>query len=466
MQDYVDTCRNYSVGGFDLSTKGEQILKKVLIANRGEIALRIMKTCHEMGVETVAIYSDADQQLPFVNNATVSHRIGEAPVLKSYLQMDKILEIAQMEHVDAIHPGYGFLSENAAFAKAVAERSMVFVGPSPSLISLMGDKVKARQTMIEAGIPVVPGSNESIRTIEEACTLALEYGYPVMLKASGGGGGIGMICCNSEEELQKAFHATKTRAKTYFGNEEVFIEKFIPNARHIEVQIFGDHHGNVVHLFERDCSIQRRNQKVIEETPSPFLSNETREKICHAAKKAAEYVNYTNAGTIEFIVDEEENFYFLEMNTRLQVEHAITEMITNIDLVKWQILVARGEKLPLSQDDILSSGHSIEFRVYAEDPVKFFPSPGKIEEYTFPDNDPNVRVDNGYEKGTIVTPFYDPMIAKIIVNGDSRKETIQSAKEYLNQIVIKGIKTNIPLFQRIINEESFLKGEYTTKYLN
>lgn len=466
MQDYVDTCRNYMMGGFDLSTKGEKILKKVLIANRGEIALRIMKTCHEMGIETVAIYSDADQQLPFVKNATVAHRIGEAPVIKSYLQMDKILEIAEKEHVDAIHPGYGFLSENATFAKAIAERSMVFIGPSPSIISLMGDKVKARQTMIEAGVPVVPGSNEGIQTIEEACTLAAEYGYPVMLKASGGGGGIGMIRCNSEEELQKAFHATKTRAKTYFGNDEVFIEKFIPNARHIEVQIFGDHHGNIVHLFERDCSIQRRNQKVIEETPSPFLSNETREKICHAAKRAAEYVHYTNAGTIEFIVDEEENFYFLEMNTRLQVEHAITEMITNTDLVKWQILVARGEKLPLTQDDILSSGHSIEFRVYAEDPVKFFPSPGRIEEYTLPENVPNVRVDNGYVKGTTVTPFYDPMIAKIIVDGNSRKETIQTAKDYLNQIVIKGIKTNIPLFQRIINEESFLKGEYTTKYLN
>ncbi|MEH7386837.1 biotin carboxylase N-terminal domain-containing protein, partial [Bacillus sp. JJ1521] len=314
-------------------------MKKVLIANRGEIASRIIKTYLKMGIETVAIYSDADQELPFVKNATVAHRIGEPPVMKSYLQMDKIIEIAEREQVDAIHPGYGFLSENAIFAKSVANKGIVFIGPTPQVITLMGDKVKARQTMIDAGVPVVPGSDKGIQTIEEALDLAKKFGYPVMLKASGGGGGIGMVCCHSENDLQKAFQTTKTRAKTYFGNDEMFIEKFIPNARHIEVQIFGDHHGNIVHLFERDCSIQRRNQKVIEETPSPFLSKETREKICHAAKKAAEYVDYTNAGTIEFIVDEQENFYFLEMNTRLQVEHAITEMITNLDLVEWQLLV-------------------------------------------------------------------------------------------------------------------------------
>ncbi|MEH7234879.1 acetyl-CoA carboxylase biotin carboxylase subunit [Bacillus sp. JJ1562] len=440
-------------------------MKKVLIANRGEIASRIIKTCHEMGIETVAVYSDADQELPFVKNATVAHRIGEPPVMKSYLQMDKILEIAEQEKVDAIHPGYGFLSENTIFAKAVAKRGIIFIGPTPQVISLMGDKVKARQTMIEAGVPVVPGSDRSIQAIEEAMKLAAEYGYPVMLKASGGGGGIGMVCCHSEQELQKAFQTTKTRAKSYFGNDEMFIEKFIPNARHIEVQIFGDHHGNMVHLFERDCSIQRRNQKVIEETPSPFLSDETREEICNAAIKAAKFVDYTNAGTIEFIVDEQENFYFLEMNTRLQVEHAITEMITNLDLVKWQLLVANGEKLPLSQKEISHEGHSIEFRVYAEDPIKFFPSPGKIEEFTLPHNDKGVRVDNGYETGTTVTPFYDPMIAKIIVKANNRPEAIQTAKAYFNQIVIKGIKTNIPLFQEIINEDSYLKGEYTTNYL-
>ncbi|MEH7222452.1 acetyl-CoA carboxylase biotin carboxylase subunit [Bacillus sp. JJ1566] len=441
-------------------------MKKVLIANRGEIASRIMKTCHEMGIETVAVYSDADHDLPFVKNATVAYRIGEPPVMKSYLQMNKIIEIAEQEQVDAIHPGYGFLSENASFANAAAKKGIVFIGPKPQVISLMGDKVKARQTMIDAGVPVVPGSDEGIQTIEDALKLAAEFGYPVMLKASGGGGGIGMVCCHSEEELQKAFQTTKARAKSYFGNDEMFIEKFIPNARHIEVQIFGDHHGNIVHLFERDCSIQRRNQKVIEETPSPFLSEEIRERICHAAKQAAEYVGYTNAGTIEFIVDEQENFYFLEMNTRLQVEHAITEMITNLDLVKWQLLVASGEKLPLSQNEIKHEGHSIEFRVYAEDPIKFLPSPGKIEEFMLPHNDKGVRVDSGYKAGNTVTPFYDPMIAKIIIKANNRPEAIQIAKDYFNQIVIKGVKTNIPLFQDIMNEDTYLKGEYTTNYLN
>ncbi len=416
-------------------------------------------------METVAIYSDADKELPFVREATVAYRIGEPPVVKSYLQVDKISEIAEKEQVDAVHPGYGFLSENMHFAKAVAEKSIVFIGPSPDIISLMGDKVKARRTMIEAGVPVVPGSDKNIQTIEDACQVAEAYGYPVMLKASGGGGGIGMVCCSTEDELIKAFQTTKTRAKTYFGNDEVFIEKFIPNARHIEVQVFGDSYGNIVHLFERDCSIQRRNQKVVEETPSPFLSKETREKICNAAKKAAEHVKYTNAGTIEFIVDENENFYFLEMNTRLQVEHPITEMITNVDLVKWQLLVASGNKLPLLQEEIISSGHAIEFRVYAEDPIRYLPSPGKIEEFTFPTDHPNVRVDNGYEAGTNVTPFYDPMIAKIIVKGKTRVEALHSAKNFIDKVVIKGIKTNIPLFQQIIEEDSYRKGNYTTNYL-
>ncbi|MFS0823718.1 acetyl/propionyl/methylcrotonyl-CoA carboxylase subunit alpha [Bacillus sp. 1P02SD] len=441
-------------------------MKKVLVANRGEIASRIIKTCHEMGIETVAVYSDADQELPFVKKATVAHRIGEPPVMKSYLQMDKIIEIAEKEQVDAIHPGYGFLSENATFAKAVAKKGIVFIGPPPEVISLMGDKVKARQTMIDAGVPVVPGSEKDVQTLEEALKLAKGFGYPVMLKASAGGGGIGMVCCQSEEELQKAFQTTKTRAKSYFGNDDMFIEKFIPNARHIEVQIFGDQHGNIVHLFERDCSIQRRNQKVIEETPSPFLTEAAREKICHAATMAAKYVGYTNAGTIEFIVDEQENFYFLEMNTRLQVEHAITEMITNLDLVKWQLLVARGEKLPLAQSEIMPSGHSIEFRLYAEDPIKFLPSPGKIEEFTLPENKKGVRIDSGYEAGTTVTPFYDPMVAKIIVKADNRPEAIQLAKEYFNEIMIKGIKTNIPLIQEIIDEVFYTKGEYNTNYIS
>jgi acetyl-CoA carboxylase, biotin carboxylase subunit len=439
-------------------------LRKILIANRGEIASRIIKTCNELGIETIAIYSDADKDLPFVKQATKAYRIGEPPVVKSYLQIQKIIEIAEMEQVDAIHPGYGFLSENSDFAKTIIEKGIVFIGPSPDIISLMGDKVKARKTMIEAGVPVVPGSETGITSMEEACRFAADTGYPVMLKASGGGGGIGMIRCDNEAALQKAYDSTKARAKAYFGNDEVFIEKFIAEARHIEVQIFGDNHGNVVHLFERDCSIQRRNQKVIEETPSPFISNVTRAKIYEAAKMAAEHVGYSNAGTIEFIVDENESFYFLEMNTRLQVEHPITEMVTNLDLVKWQILVAGGERLPLTQDEIQTTGHAIEFRLYAEDPVTFLPSPGLINSFTYPEN-MGVRVDSGYESNSTVSPFYDPMIAKIIVHGDSRSHALERAHAFLNQLTVEGIKTNVPLFLSVLNEESFRRGEYTTTYL-
>ncbi|MCH1623890.1 acetyl-CoA carboxylase biotin carboxylase subunit [Ferdinandcohnia quinoae] len=440
-------------------------MRKVLIANRGEIASRIIKTCHSLGIETVAVYSDADKDLPYVKHASKSYRIGEPPVMKSYLQVNKILEVAIQEKVDAIHPGYGFLSENSDFAKAVENHKIIFIGPNPDIISLMGDKVKARKTMIDAGVPVVPGSQNGIPSIDEACELAERIGYPVMLKASGGGGGIGMQCCYNEDDLQKAFQSTKARAKMYFGNDDVFIEKYISNARHIEVQIFGDMEGNIVHLYERDCSIQRRNQKVIEETPSPFISTKTRDKICEAAKRAAQFVNYTNAGTIEFIVDEEENFYFLEMNTRLQVEHPITEMTTNIDLVKWQLLVARGERLPLKQDEINATGHAIEFRLYAEDPVSFLPSPGKIEKFSYCDENQYVRIDSGYEEGSTVTPFYDPMIAKIIVKGKTRNESIQLSKQFLNEFEVKGIKTNIPLFLKTLNDESFLRGDYSTGFL-
>lgn len=440
-------------------------MRKILIANRGEIASRIIKTCNELGIETIAIYSDADKDLPFVKQATKAYRIGEPPVVKSYLQIQKIIEIAEMEQVDAIHPGYGFLSENSDFAKTIIEKGIVFIGPSPDIISLMGDKVKARKTMIEAGVPVVPGSETGITSLEEACEYATNIGYPVMLKASGGGGGIGMIRCDNEVALQKAYDSTKARAKAYFGNDEVFIEKFIAEARHIEVQIFGDNHGNVVHLFERDCSIQRRNQKVIEETPSPFITDDTRAKIYESAIMAARHVGYANAGTIEFIVDENESFYFLEMNTRLQVEHPITEMVTNLDLVKWQILVAGGEPLPLSQDEIQSRGHAIEFRLYAEDPVKFLPSPGLINLFTYPEN-MSVRIDSGYESNSTVSPFYDPMIAKIIVSGDTRNQALEQAYQFLSELKVEGIKTNIPLFLAVLSEESFKQGDYTTNYLN
>lgn len=440
-------------------------MRKILIANRGEIALRIIKTCHQMGIETIAVYSDADEDMPFVKNATYSFSIGESPVNKSYLKTDIILEIAKREGVDGIHPGYGFLSENADFARAVQQAGIAFIGPDPDTIELMGDKIVSRRTMMEAGVPVVPGSEEGTSTLEEASRLAESMGYPVMLKASGGGGGIGMVRCENEQALAKSFGSTKARAKAYFGSEEVFVEKYIENARHVEVQIFGDHHGNIVHLFERDCSIQRRHQKVVEESPSPFLSEDAKKKLFETALKAAAAVHYKNAGTIEFIVDEEENFYFLEMNTRLQVEHPVTEEITGLDLVKWQIVVARGEKLPQLQPEISRSGHAIEFRLYAEDPKSFLPSPGKIEAFQW-NSFEGVRVDSGYDSSTTVTPFYDPMIAKCIIYGETRDEAVTRASEFFNGLKIEGIKTNAPLFKEILMDAEFKNGNYTTSFLS
>lgn len=440
-------------------------MQRILIANRGEIALRIIKTCKKMNIETVAIYSDADSELPFVKEATKAIRIGEPPVSKSYLNTDLILEIAKNEGVDAIHPGYGFLSENASFVEKVEGEGITFIGPSSNTIRLMGDKIASRTTMQKAGVPVVPGSTLGVVSEEEACELARKIGFPVMLKASSGGGGIGMIRCEDEQALVKSFTSTKTRAKAYFGSDEVFIEKCIENARHIEVQIFGDSLGNIVHLYERDCSIQRRNQKVIEESPSPFLSTATKEKMFQTALLAAKAVNYVNAGTIEFIVDEEENYYFLEMNTRLQVEHPVTEKITGQDLVEWQILVARGERLPLEQEDIKQIGHAIEFRLYAEDSVSFLPSPGKITLLDWP-NLFNSRVDTGYYSGDSVTPFYDPMVAKCIMYGENREEALNVSKEFFENFKIEGIKSNVPLFKGLLNHSEFCKGNYTTAFLS
>lgn len=439
-------------------------MRKILIANRGEIALRIIKTCQAMGIETVAVYSEADKEMPFVKAAAKAVCIGEPPVNKSYLQTEKILEAAIAEGVDAIHPGYGFLSENAAFAKQVTQAGITFIGPKPETIEIMGDKIISRQTMKKAGVPVVPGSDHGLKTMDEALGLAEEIGYPIMLKASGGGGGIGMVLCENEQALVKSYASTKSRAMSYFGSDEVFIEKYIANARHVEVQVFGDKQGNIVHLFERDCSIQRRHQKVIEESPSPALSESARQLMYQTAVKAAKAVDYSNAGTIEFIVDEQENFYFLEMNTRLQVEHPVTEMITGLDLVKWQILVASGERLPLSQTEICSTGHAIEFRLYAEDPVRFFPSPGKITAFRWKEGK-GIRIDYGYEEGGSVTPFYDPMIAKCIFYGDSRQESLAAAKKFFRELEIGGIQTNAPLFLTILTNEDFLKGQYTTSFL-
>jgi acetyl-CoA carboxylase biotin carboxylase subunit len=445
--------------------RGKRV-QKILIANRGEIALRIIKTCKTMGIETVAVYSEADKDMPFVKAASKAVCIGEGPVNKSYLRAEKILEVAKSEQVDAIHPGYGFLSENAAFARLAMDAGIIFIGPNPDTIELMGDKIASRQTMEKAGVPVVPGTSTGLTSIDEACSFADSIGYPVMLKASGGGGGIGMVLCENEQALVKSYASTKTRAMTYFGSDAVFIEKYIPEARHVEVQVFGDHHGNIIHLFERDCSIQRRHQKVVEESPSPFVSDQARQKMFETAVKAARAVNYTNAGTIEFIVDENENFYFLEMNTRLQVEHPVTEMITGLDLVKWQILTARGEPLPLMQSELKSSGHAIEFRLYAEDPVRFLPSPGKIQTLKWNPQQPGVRIDWGYEEGGTVTPFYDPMIAKCIFFGSTRREALTAAEDFFRNVEIEGIKTNVPLFLNVLTDADFQNGRYTTSFLS
>ena len=436
-------------------------MNKILIANRGEIARRIIRTCNELGIETVAIHSEADGDLPYVSEATESVLIGPNPVVQSYLQGDKIIEAAKQHGAEAIHPGYGLLSENAEFARKVEEAGLVFIGPSADIIEKMGDKIESRRTMIEAEVPVVPGTENGVETLEEAIKEAEAIGYPIMLKASAGGGGIGMVRCDSEQALSQQFLSVKNRAKAYFGDDIVFLEKFLPNARHIEVQIFGDHQGNIVHLFERNCSVQRRNQKVIEESPSPNLPQDVREKLCAAAIQAAKAVGYTNAGTVEFIVDENNDFYFLEMNTRLQVEHPVTEQVTGFDLVEWQVKIANGETL-LPQEQIKSSGHAIEFRIYAEDPKTFFPSPGTLEKIIWGQE---ARIESGYEQGNTVTPFYDPMISKIIITGDDRVDALRKSQNFFNHATITGVKTNIPLFHEFIESREFVSGEYATSTL-
>lgn len=439
-------------------------LRKILIANRGEIALRIIRTCKELGIQSIAVYSDADKEMPFVQEADYSFRIGEPPVNRSYLNMDAIIEIAVREKADAIHPGYGLLSENGEFARKAEAAGVAFIGPPASVISSMGDKITARNIMKEAGVPVVPGSGEGLSSWEEAAAAAEAIGYPVMLKASGGGGGIGMIRCENEQALNQHFESTKNRAKAYFGSDAVFIEKCIDEARHIEVQVFGDSRGHAVHLFERNCSVQRRNQKVMEEAPSPALSEQARNGLYQAAVAAAEAVGYKNAGTVEFIVDEKENFYFLEMNTRLQVEHPVTEAITGLDLVNWQIQIAQGSPIPIGQDNITRNGHGVELRIYAEDPDTFLPSPGTIQTLRW-GNVEGVRIDEGYAEGNAVTPFYDPMIAKCIIHADERGECLKRAKKFLKETVIEGIKTNIPALLEVLENEEVVRGDYTTNVM-
>lgn len=438
------------------------MFEKVLIANRGEIASRIIKTCKRLGIHTVAIFSDADADLPFVKEADDAFLIGTSRVQDSYLKMDAIIELAKQEKVDAIHPGYGLLSENADFARKCTEAGVTFIGPTPEVISAMGSKIEARKTMEEAGLPVIPGIFHGIRDENEAVLAAHSIGYPVMIKASAGGGGIGMETVYSDEELKKAFESNQRRSTAFFGDGTMYMEKKLENARHIEVQVLADRYGNVIHLFDRECSIQRRHQKIIEEAPSPFLSEETREKMTEAAVVAAKNIGYQNAGTIEFLVDSEQNFYFLEMNTRLQVEHPVTEYITGLDLVEEQLKVAAGEKLRYHQEDLRINGHSIEVRVYAEDPMTFYPSPGVITKLSFSQDS---RVDTGVQEGAKVTPFYDPMIAKVIVHGSNRQQAIEKLNSALDYTVVEGIKTNLPLLKVIGKHEEFKQGSTWTTYL-
>lgn len=441
------------------------MIEKILIANRGEIAARVIRTCKRMHIKTVAVYSDADQNAPFVAMADEAYLLGPPRVNESYLHTDKIMAIAKQTGADAIHPGYGFLSENASFADRCQKEGLIFIGPSGDIMAKMGSKIAARKTMQAAGVPVVPGTEDAVASVEDALKIAGEIGYPIMLKASSGGGGIGMQVVQSDEELKKAFASNSKRAESFFGDGSMFIEKKVENAHHVEIQLLADHFGNVVHLFDRECSIQRRNQKVIEEAPSPFISAETRERMGNAAVQAAKTIGYTNAGTVEFLVNDAENFYFLEMNTRIQVEHPVTEEIIGLDIVEEQIRIANDERLRINQDELKINRHAIEARIYAEDPVTFFPSPGHIKSLQVPE-DEKIRNELAVTGNYDVTPFYDPMIAKLIVSGETRAEAIGTLQKALEQYKIEGIKTNIPMLKKVVAHEQFKAGNTTTVFID
>ncbi|MEQ7049931.1 acetyl-CoA carboxylase biotin carboxylase subunit [Paenibacillaceae sp. P-4] len=440
------------------------MFKKILIANRGEIAARVIRTCKALGIATVSIYSKVDKEAPHVKMADEAYEVGNPKVTDSYLKIDKILEIAQLSQADAIHPGYGLLSENAEFARRCEEAGIVFIGPSSDVIARMGSKIEARNSMEQAGVPVVPGISCALADSEEAAQAAGRIGYPVMLKASAGGGGIGMQIVNNEAEMKQAFEGNQKRASNFFGDGAMYLEKVVENPRHIEIQILADAQGNTVYLWERECSIQRRHQKVVEEAPSTFLDELTREKMGEAAVRAAKSIGYRNAGTIEFLVDEHKNFYFLEMNTRLQVEHTITEEITGLDLVAEQLRIAAGHSLNFGQSDVKREGHAIEVRIYAEDPKTFFPSPGIITKFAIPEGD-GIRHELAVHDGSVVTPFYDPMIAKLIVAGKDRNEAINRLQQALADYQVEGIKTNIPMLQEVIAHPAFRSGETTTGFV-
>lgn len=441
------------------------MFSKILIANRGEIAARVIRTCKKLGIQTVAVYSEADADSLHVKWADEAYLIGKPRVSESYLNIEKIIEVAKETKAEAIHPGYGLLSENPMFARRCKEEGIVFIGPTADIIASMGSKIESRKTMAEAGVPIVPGISFPLQDVEEAVKTAETIGYPIMLKASAGGGGIGMQIVKNEEELRKAFEGNQKRAASFFGDGAMYLEKYIENPRHIEIQLLADYHGNYVYLWERECSIQRRHQKVIEEAPSPFLDEETRRKMGETAVQAAKHIGYTNAGTIEFLVDEQKNFYFLEMNTRLQVEHPVTEEITGLDLVEEQLRIAAGERLRYTQKDIQRSGHAIEVRIYAEDPKTFFPSPGTITVFQLPEGE-HVRNETAVTSGMAVTPFYDPMIAKLITKGENRQEAIARMLQALDRYQIEGIKTNIPMLKEVLSHPEFQAGHTTTHFVN
>lgn len=439
--------------------------KKILIANRGEIAIRITRACRELNIGSVAIFSDADRDSLHVFLADQAFNVGPAPSKESYLNIDRIIKVAKEAGVDAIHPGYGFLSENTHFAKACKDNGIVFIGPTPENIIAMGDKLSAKALMKKAKVPIVPGSDGGIENVEDAAQIAKEIGYPVIIKASAGGGGKGMRVVKKEDEIESAFRACRSEGQNYFSDPTVYIEKFINDPKHIEIQVFGDTHGNVVHLFERECSVQRRHQKIIEEAPSPSVPPEVRIKMGEAAVRAAQLINYVGAGTIEFIFDNKtKEYFFMEMNTRLQVEHPITEQTTGYDLVREQISVAAGNPLSFKQVDIKQKGHAIECRINAEDPITYKPHPGVIGACRHPQG-PFLRVDSYAYPGYEVPIYYDPMIAKVITWGETRDEAIDRMQRALTEFVLTGIKTNIVLHKTILDHEKFRDGSYTTQFI-
>ena len=440
-------------------------MKKVLVANRGEIALRIMRSLKEMGIQTVAVYSDADRNAPFVRFADEAVHLGPPPSNQSYLLADKIIEAAQTLGVEGIHPGYGFLSENASFAEKVEAANITFIGPSVRAIEMMGNKLAAKAAAIEYKVPLLPGTAEPVTDRKAAEKIAAEIGFPVLIKAAAGGGGKGMRVVNKSEEFSEQMDRAISEAQASFGDGSVFLEKYVGSPRHIEVQLLCDNHGNSLYLFERECSIQRRHQKVVEEAPSSVLTPDLRKKMGESAVRIAQACQYTGAGTVEFLLDEKNNYFFLEMNTRLQVEHPVTEMITGIDLVKEQVKIARGEKLSFTQEDLKINGHAIELRIYAEDPASnFLPSTGNLKTYRTPDG-PGVRVDSGYEEGMDIPVFYDPMIAKMTVHAATRNEAIAKMRRAIDDFRIEGIENTLSFGRFVMQQEDFVNGHYDTHFV-